>query len=189
MSYAFVSCLSMVSCPAYSTTNCTNFQAMFYNCRSLRHLPNLNFGNATIIKQICTNCTSMETAGDINAAKCADFTQVFYGCTALRRIESIQLDRATTTTNMFRMCPKLDYLVIKSFPTGTMTLYFDGLVGWGTTDSGKWSMIESSKALTARTATTTCTLRLPTSTYDRWKEAVPSLDTMLSTAHITLVKV
>lgn len=189
MSYAFVNCLSMASCPAYTTTKCTNFSCMFYNCKSLRHLPNLNFANGTTLKSICTNCVSLESAGDINAPKCTDFAQLFQSCSSLRRIESIQLDAATTTTNMFHLCPKIDYLVIKSFPKAAMTLYFDGLVSWGTTDSGKWSMIESSKALTARTATTTCTLRLPTATYNRWKEYVPTLDTMLTNAHITLVKI
>ena len=75
--------------------NVTNMSYMFYNCSSLKELPDIskwNTNNVNIMASIFNNCSSLQKFSDIskwNINNITDINGLFYGCSSLKELPDI----------------------------------------------------------------------------------------------------
>lgn len=168
----FSSKANLVVVPWFNTSNVTSFQGTFTSCYSLLFVPSWTFSNAWTMRSMCTDCWSLREAGVIDSKVCEVFDYAFYCCYSLRRVGGLDMTSATSTTSAFGDCKNLDELTITSWPTSSsVTLNFQGLTAWGTSEAGRKTMEASLRSLYYRIDSEAYgigyTIRIPTATWQR----------------------
>lgn len=110
MSYMFYECRLLTTVPQLNTSSCTNMTCMFHNCVSLTTVPQLNTNSCTEMFGMFQNCFLITTVPKLNTKKVNNFTYTFYQCKSLETIPEMDVCNATNFTFMFYECYKLRYL-------------------------------------------------------------------------------
>ena len=113
-----VNYISIDTCLKYN--NLTNISFMFYNCTSLKSLPddisNWDISNVTNISSIFSYCYSLQTLPDIskwNTSNVKDMSNIFFKCSSLSYLPDISKWNTSNVINMkdiFYGCISLSFL-------------------------------------------------------------------------------
>jgi len=104
----FYVCRSLAQVPAFDTTRCTNFVNTFRECLSLTSLSDsYDFTSGKIIttSHMFYDCRSLESVPDMDLSNCANVEHMFYRCFSLKRYPRL-MDLSSLTypdmENLFR---------------------------------------------------------------------------------------
>lgn len=79
---------------------------MFYNCKNLTHIPEMNTENVTTMYRMCYG-TKIKTIPLLNTSNVKDISQMFYACKKLETIPAIDTTNVTSMGSLFASCTNL----------------------------------------------------------------------------------
>ena len=107
------------------TSNVTNMNNMFYNCRSLTTIPLLNTSNVTDMGFMFNNCNNLTTIPLLDTSNVTNMERMFYNCTKLTTIPLINTSSATDMGDMFNNCNNLTSIPpLDTYHVGDMSYMF-----------------------------------------------------------------
>lgn len=115
MSYMFYECKNITSVPEIDTSNVTNMKYLFTDCGKLKSVPLLDFSRATDLYYCFQNCSLLETIPLLNTSNVTTFYYCFDSCYNLKTIPQIDTSSATDVGTMFRSCISLQSLPLLDF--------------------------------------------------------------------------
>lgn len=102
----FVDCSGLTEIPKIDMRNATSTRSVFCGC-AFTNAGDIDLRNSTDCNQLFYRCKRLTSVGNLNTQSCMIFTNAFAGCTALTKIESIDTQNATNLNNAFNSCGKL----------------------------------------------------------------------------------
>lgn len=123
--YFFYNCYSLRSVPNYtfspSTTTLTSF---FWNCYSLSEVPAFDLSKITNLDYMFYNCTSLDeiplfTMPTVNCSA----AYMFYSCISLKSIPNLDTNKLTNTSYMFQYCTNLSTVPLLNLSLVTSANY------------------------------------------------------------------
>ncbi|MBQ3364019.1 MAG: BspA family leucine-rich repeat surface protein [Muribaculaceae bacterium] len=110
-----------------NTSQVTNMESMFYDCRILKDLDLSNFNTANVTNMAgmfayCNDLTALDLS-HFNTAKVTDMEGMFINCIGLTALDLSNFNTAKVTdmSGMFRYCTGLTSLDLGGFNTGNVT--------------------------------------------------------------------
>lgn len=102
----FYNCRSLKRLPDdFSATNLSSAVYMFYNNTNLEHTPqNISLADGAVINNMFTNCASLKSV-NFDFSNAGNLAQMFMGCYSLSSIPSTAFTDATNINGMLRDCP------------------------------------------------------------------------------------
>jgi len=88
-------------------SNVTTFSSLFYNCMSLRKVPDLNTSKGTLFDGMFSNCYSLTNAPNLNMQSASNVSSIFYGNNSLTYVPLYNTAKVTNFTDMFRNSPAI----------------------------------------------------------------------------------
>ena len=108
------------------TSNVTNMNNMFNNCRSLTTIPLLNTSNVTDMGFMFNNCNNLTTIPLLDTANVTNMERMFYNCVRLTTIPLINTSSATDMGDMFNNCNNLTTIPpLDTYHVGDMGYMFN----------------------------------------------------------------
>ncbi len=130
LSFWFRDCtkLSSISGLEYlNTSNVTDLQYMFYNCKELTNIDLTNFNTSNVVNMKsmfsgCVNLTDLDLSG-FNTSSVTDMSSLFSGCVNLANLDLSGLNTSNVTdmNSMFFGCRGLNNLNLNGFKTYRVT--------------------------------------------------------------------
>jgi len=109
------------------TANITDFNNMFFNCRSLQTVPLLNTANGVTFAFMFDTCSSLQTVPLFDTGNGIHFGSMFLGCSSLQTVPLLNTSKATFLSSMFRNCSSLQ--TVPLFDTGNVQNFGNMLEG------------------------------------------------------------
>lgn len=106
----FFGCKSLTAIPQLDFSSVTNANSMFNGCDSLTTIPQLNFSKVTDANSMFGGCTSLTTVPQLNLSNVTNASQMFISCTSLTTIPQLDFSKVTDTSYMFYACTSLTTL-------------------------------------------------------------------------------
>jgi hypothetical protein len=103
--------------------NCTTFNSMFYDCKSLTSIPELDTSNGTSFEGMFFGCSSLTSIPELDTSKGTVFEHMFDGCASLTSIPELDTGKGTTFLNMFDGCASLTSIPELDTSNGTVFAY------------------------------------------------------------------
>lgn len=103
------------------TSEVTNMQSMFSNCRTATSIPLLNTSKVTNMNNMFSGCTYLASIPQMNTSEVTDMASMLYNCQSLAEIPLFNTSKVTNMSGMFRNCyaltsiPALDASVVTNF--------------------------------------------------------------------------
>ena len=123
----------------------TDMESMFYLCRKLQTIPQIDTSNAYTMNNMFSNCDHLKTISLIDTSNVIDMDHMFYYCSDLQTIPQLNTINATGMSYMFNQCVSLQ--TIPSLDT-SKAVYMD-------------NMFSSCRSLTSIPALNTQSLEMP----------------------------
>jgi len=92
----------------YDYSNITDMSCMFYNCTSLKEIPELNTENVTDMHRMFDRCTSLKEIPELNTENVTNMSCMFYDCPSLIKIPGLNTEHVTDFRVMIRNCSSLE---------------------------------------------------------------------------------
>jgi len=125
--YFFINCYGLISVPNLYTATTSGMTALFYQCESLKYLPqNLNTSSATTFSYMFYNCNALEYLPWLNTSNGTVFDVFAYGCVKVKHVPQYNLSKATTTYLMFYNCYSVMEFPAFNCPLATTIEYMFG---------------------------------------------------------------
>ena len=111
----------------FNTSNVTDMQYMFNDCKSLTslNLSSFNTSNVTIMENMFRRCSSLTTLdlSSFNTSNVISMITMFYDCGSLTSLDlsNFNTKNVTDMADMFYYCSKLTTLDLSSFNTSNVT--------------------------------------------------------------------
>ena len=119
--------ISSIDVSKYNTSNVTNMNYMFSDCRGLTSLDLSNFDTAKVTDMssmfyYCDGLTSLDVR-NFDTSNVTNMNQLFGGCRILTSLDvsSFNTNKVTDMGNMFSSCSALKTLDLSSFNTSNVT--------------------------------------------------------------------
>ena len=103
----FYNCKTLTTIPQLDTSNGTAFIAMFYGCSKLTTIPQLDTSKGIKFGSMIRGCSELTTIPQLDTSNGTDFQYMFYGCSKLTTIPQLDTSNGTNFTQMFCNCYKL----------------------------------------------------------------------------------
>lgn len=103
----FYFCRELLEVPELNTSNITNMNYMFYNCTKLTSIPLLDTSNVTSMSDMFGGCTRLTEIPLFNTSNVASMWGMFRGCTNLVTVPSLDTNSLRNTYTMFYDCASL----------------------------------------------------------------------------------
>ena len=110
----FYNCNSLKSVPEFDTYLVSNFQGMFFGCKSLKSVPKFDTSNATNLYAMFQGCTAIIDVPKFDTHLNRDMTYMFSGCENLVNIPELDTSNVKSLSGTFTNCysitniPQLD---------------------------------------------------------------------------------
>ena len=129
----FVNCTEM-DLAKLDTSNVTDMNLMFYDCRSLTSLDVSTFDTSNVVNlsqvfQLCSGLQSLDVSS-FDTSKATDTGYLFYGCSGLTSLDVSNFDTSNVTSmrSMFGGCENLTSLDLSNFNTSKVTSFSETFV-------------------------------------------------------------
>ena len=106
-SYKFADDIKLVYCPNIDTSNVTNMNSMFNNCKSLTTIPLLNTSKVTDMGRMFNYCSPLRAIPQLNTINVTNMYYMFNNCVALTSIPLLNTSKVTDMSYMFSYCSSL----------------------------------------------------------------------------------
>lgn len=106
-SYLFYNCYSVKSIPQLDTSKATSMLSTFCNSNSLQVIPPLNTSNVTSMNSMFYNCRSLLYIPEIDTSKATSFVSLFEGCSLIKSVPKLNTSKVTNMNKMFYNCSSL----------------------------------------------------------------------------------
>ena len=107
MSYMFYSCKSLTAIPQIDLSSATNASYLFQNCSSIVTVPELNLSSVTNVANLFQNCSSLVTVPPLDLSSATNVANLFHGCSKLTAVPPLDLSSATNASYLFQGCSSL----------------------------------------------------------------------------------
>lgn len=108
MHFMFSECKSLKTVPQFNTHNVTDFYYMFESCDKLITVPNFDFSNARTdinsVDGMFYNCKSLTHVPAFDLTNIKSFLCMFLDCPALSAIPDLKIEHAENVDSMFSRC-------------------------------------------------------------------------------------
>ena len=101
MSYMFYECKNITYVPEINTSNVTNMYSMFSNCSSLETIPLLNTSNVTSMSFMFSYTRKLKTIPQINTSNVTDMSYIFYSASSLQSLPLLDVSKVTKMNDFF----------------------------------------------------------------------------------------
>ena len=109
LSYKFSNNLNLMFMPLVDTSNATSAGQMFYGCRTLITVADLNFNSVTGrgLESLLEGCNSLTNVGEIKVSNITSIKSCFRDCTKLKTIPQLNTSNVTNMQSVFAGCQAL----------------------------------------------------------------------------------
>ena len=109
LSYKFSNNLNLMFMPLVDTSNATSAGQMFYGCRALITVADLNFNSVTEqgLESLFSGCNSLTNVGEIKVSNITSIKECFKDCTKLKTIPQLNTSNVTNMQGVFAGCQAL----------------------------------------------------------------------------------
>lgn len=110
----FYNCNSLKNVPEFDTYLVSNFQNMFFGCKSLKSVPKFDTSNATSLYAMFQGCTAIIDVPKFDTPLNTNMTYMFNGCENLVNIPELDTSNVKSLSGTFMNCysitniPQLD---------------------------------------------------------------------------------
>jgi hypothetical protein len=108
MSGVFFECRNLTTIPQMDTSNVTNITGVFFDCNSLTTIPQMDTSNVTNMSYMFAYCYSLMTIPQLNTSNVVDMRDMFYKCNSLITIPQMDTSNVTIMSDMFWECSSLE---------------------------------------------------------------------------------
>ena len=105
--------------PLVDTSNVTNMNRMFENCKHLANIPKLDTSKVVNMSDMLKGCSSLLTVAEIDTSKVTNMNGMFYDCTSLKSVPLLNTSSTQDMGSMFGHCASL--VEIPQFDTSNVT--------------------------------------------------------------------
>ena len=106
--FLFYNCKSLTTIPQIDTSSVTSMESMFQSCLSITTVPSLNSSNVTTMKQMFSSCNNLVTAPTLDTSNVTDMNSMFMSCGSLTTIPTYNTIKTTNMSYMFMSCTSLE---------------------------------------------------------------------------------
>lgn len=99
----------LIYCPKFDTSQETDLQYLFKDCRFMIWAPNFDTALATTTQSMFYRCTALMGIPPLDLSSCQRVPEMFMGCNNLQYVPDLDLTNADTINGLFRDCSKLCY--------------------------------------------------------------------------------
>jgi hypothetical protein len=103
----FLNCKNLIEIPYFNTSNGTNFEYMFGGCNSLIRIPNIDTSKGNNLTGMFSDCKSLTKIPDLDTSKCTLFQYMFNNCQNLLEVSQIDMSNVLYCFGMFTNCTNL----------------------------------------------------------------------------------
>ena len=107
MNCMFYDCKSLTSIPQMDTSSVTDMSHMFAGCTSLTSIPQLNTNNVTDMSGMFEHCSSLTSIPQLDTSKVTNMRGMFSDCSSLTSIPQLNTSSVTDMFSMFWDCKSL----------------------------------------------------------------------------------
>ena len=107
MESMFDECRSLTTIPQLDTSNVTNMHYMFNGCQQLTAIPLLDTSKVTNMRSMFYRCSNLTAVPLLDTSKVTDMQYMFSACSSLTTIPSLNTSTVTDMQGMFNECTKL----------------------------------------------------------------------------------
>ena len=107
MENMFYQCKSLTTIPLLNTSNVINMNSMFSYCDELTTIPLLDTSNVDNMSRMFNYCINLTTVPQLNTGKVKDMSNMFYFCQKLTTIPELDASNVVSTASMFNQCKSL----------------------------------------------------------------------------------
>lgn len=108
MRYMFYLCRNLRSIPQLDTSSAiASMSNMFAQCSSLTTIPQLDTSNITSMDYMFQYCSSLKTIPQLDTSSVTNMTSMFQVCYSLQTIPQLDTSSVTNMSNMFYACSSL----------------------------------------------------------------------------------
>ena len=100
----FRNCYSLRHIPQLDTSAVTNMSYMFYYCYSLQTIPQLDTSAVTNMSYMFNYCYSLQTIPQLDTSAVTNMSNMFNYCYSLQTIPQLDTSAVTNMSNMFNGC-------------------------------------------------------------------------------------
>ena len=93
----------------YNYSHITDMSDMFYSCKSLTSIPELDTSNVIIMSEMFTHCTSLTSIPELNTSNVINMNRMFSGCTSLISVPYLDTAKVKYTYCMFYGCTNIEH--------------------------------------------------------------------------------
>lgn len=103
----FYGCKSLRTVGNLNMNGCTNAYYMFYGCANLESITSIDTSNITNMGLMFSGCTKLKSIPQLNTSNATDMTSMFGNCSTLESIPLLDTSNVTNMTSMFTSCSSL----------------------------------------------------------------------------------
>lgn len=89
------------------TSQVTNMDNMFYNCKGLQTVPQMNTSNVTSMNNMFAGCDVLQAVPQMNTSKVTGMNYMFSFCQSLQTVPQMDTSKVTGMNGMFYNCKAL----------------------------------------------------------------------------------
>ena len=108
---------------------------MFYACRSLQSIPQLNTSKVTNMRELFEGCSNLTSIPQLDTSKVVNMWNTFRDCKSLQSIPQLDISKVTNMNYAFSNCVNLIELKFKGEPKSSLEV------------SGTFDLIETNGVL------------------------------------------
>ena len=104
MGYMFYNCRSLTTIPQLNTSKVTSMRNIFANCYSLTSIPQIDTSSVLYMSSMFSYCEQLTTIPQLNTSNVTDMTKIFENCSKLTTIPQLNTNKVTNMENAFKGC-------------------------------------------------------------------------------------
>ena len=103
----FYNCRNLTSIPQMDTSNVTNMGYMFSECQKLTSIPQMDTSNVTNMGYMFYNCGNLTSVPQMDTSNVTNMNYMFKWCSALTSIPQMDVSKVTNVEQMFAITTSL----------------------------------------------------------------------------------
>lgn len=191
MNSMFYNCRNLTTIPSFDTSSVTNMEQMFAYCTSLTTVPKLNTRSVTRMRAMFSDCTNLTTVPLFDISNVESFDVIFYNCTNLTQVPLFDTSYVTSMQSTFSKCTSLT--TVPKFNTrrvNNMYALFNGCTNLTTIPELDMRAVKAAQnAFNGCTSLTTCLIKninIDMSIIDLSLENLLTMDSLLNLINETV---
>ena len=107
MESMFYLCRKLQTIPQIDTSNAYTMNSMFANCDHLKTISLIDTSNVNDMQNMFKQCSDLQTIPQLNTSNATSMSYMFWSCYSLQAIPSLDTSKAVHMDNMFGSCRSL----------------------------------------------------------------------------------